>query len=454
MDNKEYIQLLIKNARVAQLKYEKFNQKQVDVLVKAIARVVYDNAVDLARMAVDETQMGLFEDKIKKNKGKANIIWNSLKTKKSVGIISNNPATGIVEVAKPMGVVGVVSPCTNPIVTPMCNAMFALKGRNSIIIAPHPRAKKCAKHLVNLFNEAIKKYDAPENLIQVIDEPTNELTGELMKAVDVIVATGGYGMVKAAYSSGKPAYGVGVGNVQCILDRDIDTKDAITKIITGRTFDNGIICSGEQTIIIHEDDYANVIKELKANGVYYIDGGEEREKLRKAVFVNGVMNKDLVGQSAAKIAEIAGIKLPEGTKMIAVRADGIGRMDLFSKEKMCPVIATYTYKTFKDAIDIAIANLEVEGMGHTIAIHSNNKENIEYAALTVHVCRVLVNQIGATMNGGSFFNGYAATTTLGCGSWGNNSISENFDYKHLINITRISYLLKDVKVPTDQEIWE
>ena len=454
MENKEYIQLLIKNARVAQLKYEKFNQKQVDVLVKAIARVVYDNAVDLARMAVDETQMGLFEDKIKKNKGKANIIWNSLKTKKSVGIISNNPATGIVEVAKPMGVVGVVSPCTNPIVTPMCNAMFALKGRNSIIIAPHPRAKKCAKHLVNLFNEAIKKYDAPENLIQVIDEPTNELTGELMKAVDVIVATGGYGMVKAAYSSGKPAYGVGVGNVQCILDRDIDTKDAITKIITGRTFDNGIICSGEQTIIIHEDDYANVIKELKANGVYYIDGGEEREKLRKAVFVNGVMNKDLVGQSAAKIAEIAGIKLPEGTKMIAVRADGIGRMDLFSKEKMCPVIATYTYKTFKDAIDIAIANLEVEGMGHTIAIHSNNKENIEYAALTVHVCRVLVNQIGATMNGGSFFNGYAATTTLGCGSWGNNSISENFDYKHLINITRISYLLKDVKVPTDQEIWE
>ena len=454
MDNKEYIQLLIKNARVAQLKYEKFNQKQVDVLVKAIARVVYDNAVDLARMAVDETQMGLFEDKIKKNKGKANIIWNSLKTKKSVGIINNNPAIGIVEVAKPMGVVGVVSPCTNPIVTPMCNAMFALKGRNSIIIAPHPRAKKCAKHLVNLFNEAIIKYGAPENLIQVIDEPTVELTNELMKAVDVIVATGGYGMVKAAYSSGKPAYGVGVGNVQCILDRDIDIKDTVSKIITGRTFDNGIICSGEQTIIIHEDDYAKVIDELKANGVYYIDGGEEREKLRKAVFVNGVMNKDLVGQSAAKIAEIAGIKLPEGTKMIAVRADGIGRMDLFSKEKMCPVIATYTYKTFKDAIDIAIANLEVEGMGHTIAIHSNNKENIEYAALTVHVCRVLVNQIGATMNGGSFFNGYAATTTLGCGSWGNNSISENFDYKHLINITRISYLLKDVKVPTDQEIWE
>ena len=454
MDNKEYIQLLIKNARVAQLKYEKFNQKQVDVLVKAIARVVYDNAVDLARMAVDETQMGLFEDKIKKNKGKANIIWNSLKTKKSVGIINNNIETGIVEVAKPMGVVGVVSPCTNPIVTPMCNAMFALKGRNSIIIAPHPRAKKCAKHLVNLFNEAIIKYGAPENLIQVIDEPTVELTNELMKAVDVIVATGGYGMVKAAYSSGKPAYGVGVGNVQCILDRDIDIKDTVSKIITGRTFDNGIICSGEQTIIIHEDDYANVIKELKANGVYYIDGGEEREKLRKAVFVNGVMNKDLVGQSAAKIAEIAGIKLPEGTKMIAVRADGIGRMDLFSKEKMCPVIATYTYKTFKDAIDIAIANLEVEGVGHTIAIHSNNKENIEYAALTVHVCRVLVNQIGATMNGGSFFNGYAATTTLGCGSCGNNSISENFDYKHLINITRISYLLKDVKVPTDQEIWE
>ncbi|HEX7555010.1 MAG TPA: aldehyde dehydrogenase family protein [Leptolinea sp.] len=454
MDNKEYIQILIKNATEAQKKYENFNQQQVDAIVKAIARVVYDNAVELARMAIDETQMGVFEDKVKKNQGKAKIIWNDLKNKKSVGILNYNAVTGVMEVAKPMGIIGMVTPCTNPIVTPMCNAMFALKGRNSIIIAPHPKAKKCARRLVDMFNEAIKEFNAPENLIQIIDEPTIELSTELMKAVDVIVATGGMGMVKAAYSSGKPAYGVGVGNVQCIIDRNVNIQDAISKIITGRTFDNGIICSGEQAIIIHEDDYAGVVKELKENGAYYIEDEEEKEKLRKALFVDGITNRHLVGQSIDKVAEYAGIKIPDQTKLIAVRADGVGKADILSKEKMCPVITTYKYKTFKEAIDIAIANLEVEGKGHTIAIHSNNRENIEYAATTVHVCRVLVNQIGATMNGGSFFNGFTPTTTLGCGSWGNNSISENLGYEHFINITRIGYLLKDVKEPTDQEIWE
>jgi len=454
MDNKEYIQLLMKNATAAQIEYEKFNQQQVDAIVKAIARVVYDNAVELARMAFDETQMGVFEDKIKKNQGKAKILWNSLKDKKSVGIISDNPQTGIVEVAKPMGVIGLVTPCTNPIVTPMCNAMFALKGRNAVIIAPHPKAKKCARVLVDMFNEAIKKLGAPDNLIQVIDEPSSELSGELMKAVDVIVATGGMPMVKSAYSSGKPAYGVGVGNVQTIIDRDVDIVDAVAKVVTSRTFDNGIICSGDQSVIVHEDDYEQVIKELKANGAYCIEDGEEKDKIRKALFGDGHMNKHLVGQSAAKVATLAGINLPEGTRLIAVRADGIGKADILSKEKMCPVLTIYQYKTFTGAIDIAMANLEVEGKGHTISIHSNNKENIESAALVVHVCRVLINQIGATMNGGSFFNGYAATTTLGCGSWGNNSISENLDYKHLINITRIGYYLKDASVPTDKEIWE
>lgn len=454
MDTKETIQFLMKNATEAQIKFEKFNQQQVDAIVKAVARVVYDNAVELARLAIDETQMGVFEDKIKKNRGKANIIWNSLKDKKSVGILNYNEKIGVVEVAKPMGVIGMVTPCTNPIVTPMCNAMFALKGRNSIIIAPHPKAKKCARRLVDLFNEAIGKLDAPENLIQVIDEPSVELSMELMRCVDVIVATGGMPMVKAAYSSGKPAYGVGVGNVQCIIDRNVDIKTAVSKIVTGRTFDNGIICSGEQAIIIHEDDYEEVVNELKANGAYYIEDGEEKEKLRQALFIDGITNRHLVGKPASKVAEYAGINLPGPAKLIAVRADGVGKADILSKEKMCPVIATFKYRTFVEAVDIAIANLEVEGKGHTIAIHSDNKENIEYAATTVHVCRVLVNQIGATMNGGSFFNGFIPTTTLGCGSWGNNSISENLGYENFINITRIGYLLTNVKEPTEQEIWE
>lgn len=453
MDSNEYVQSLVMKSRIAQQEFEKFDQQQVNAIVKAIARYVYDNAVELARMAVDETRMGVFEDKVKKNLGKSKVIWNSIKNKPSVGVIRRDAATGIVEVAKPMGVVGAVTPCTNPIVTPMCNAMFALKCRNSIIIAPHPRAKKCAKYVVDHFNEALKAFNAPENLIQVIEEPSVEMTSQLMKAVDVVIATGGMGMVKSAYSSGKPALGVGAGNVQCIIDQGYDIKAAIPKIIEGRAFDNGIICSGEQTIIAHESDYDAVKYVLKANGAFVIEDAENKEKIRRAMFVDGVMNKNLVGQSAVKVAEAAGIALPEKIKVIAVEADGIGEADVLCQEKMCPVITLIKYQTFSEAIDIAMANLEVEGKGHTISIHSDNDEHLEYAANRVPVSRILVNQICATMNGGSFFNGFAATTTLGCGSWGNNSISENLDYKHLMNITRIGYYNKDATVPSDEEMW-
>jgi succinate-semialdehyde dehydrogenase len=453
MDNKEFVKQLVEQSRKAQKEFESFNQQQVDATVKEIAKVVWDNAEVLAQMAVEETGMGVYEDKVKKNKGKSSIIWNNLKTKKSVGIINVNEETGVVEVARPMGVIGAVAPCTNPIVTPMTNAMFALKSRNSVIIAAHPRAKKCARYLVDKFNEALEKFYAPENLIQVIDEPSVELTSELMKAVDVVVATGGMGMVKSAYSSGKPAFGVGAGNVQCIIDRNVDLKEAIPKIVYGRAFDNGIICSGEQTVIAHEDDYDAVVEELKANGAYYIEDATEREKLINALFIKGVMNKDLVGQSVQKIGEVSGISFPEGTKVIVVKAEGYGQDSLLSKEKMCPVISSYKYSTFKEAVDIAISNLEVEGKGHSISIHSDNNENIEYAANVVPVSRVLINQICSTMNGGSFYNGFAPTTTLGCGSWGNNSISENLDYKHLMNVTRIGYYMKDARVPSEEELW-
>jgi len=306
---------------------------------------------------------------------------------------------------------------------------------------------------VDLFNEAIKQYNVPENLIQVIEEPTVELTGQLMKSVDVVIATGGMGMVNAAYSSGKPAYGVGVGNVQCIIDKDVDISQAIPKIIEGRAFDNGIICSGEQTIIVHVQQYDEVIAELQKNGAYVIQNSYDKEKLRKTLFIDGVMNKNLVGQSAIEVAKAAGITVPLQTKVIAVEADGVGQEDVLCKEKMCPVITIIKYETFSQAVEIAENNLNVEGRGHSVSIHSNNKENIEYAAGKLPVSRVLINQVCATMNGGSFYNGFAPTTTLGCGSWGNNSISENLDYKHLINITRIGYYLKDIKVPTDEEIW-
>jgi succinate-semialdehyde dehydrogenase len=453
MDVKTYIAEYVKRARIAQKEFESYTQEQVDQLVKTIAKTIYDNAEELAKLAVEETGMGNYEDKVQKNKGKARIIWNNLKNKKSVGIINRNEETGIVEIAKPVGVVGAITPCTNPIVTPMCNAMFALKGRNTIIFTPHHRAVRSSTYAVDLINQALKKHNAPENLIQILRERSREHTRELISAVDVVVATGGMGMVKAAYSSGKPAYGVGAGNVQCIIDRDVDFEEAVPKIILGRTFDNGIICSGEQTVIAHEDDYDQVIEIFKKNGAYYVDDPQEKELFRKALFVDGVMNRHAVGQSVQTIAELAGVKVPPETKVILIEADGVGDKDVLCKEKMCPVMATFRYKDFKEAVQIAQKNLDLEGKGHSVAIHSNTKEHIEYAGTVLTISRLVVNQPSATTAGGSFYNGFAPTTTLGCGSWGNNSISENLDYKHLLNISRIGYYKEDAYVPSDEELW-
>lgn len=447
------ITLMMEQARKAQKEFEGFSQEQVDRIVREIGKVVYDNAEELARMAVDETRMGVYDHKVAKNKGKAKVIWNDLKDKRSVGEIFRDPVTNVVEIAKPIGVIGAVTPTTNPIVTPMCNAMFALKGRNSIVIAPHPRAKNCSTETVKRINERIAKLGAPEHLIQIIDEPSIERTNALMQEVDVVVATGGMGMVKAAYSSGKPAFGVGAGNVQVIVDRDIDFNEAASKIIDGRTFDNGIICSGEQSVIAHEDDYSAVIEAFQANGAYYTDNEEEIEKFRQAIFENGHMNKDVVGQSTMKIAELAGVEIPEGTRVILLKASGIGAEDILCQEKMCPVMSTFTYASFDQAVSIAKTNLELEGNGHSAAIHSNSMEHIRIAGEALSVSRLVVNAPSATTAGGSFTNGFSPSTTLGCGSWGNNSISENFTYKHLLNISRIGLLREDVVILPDEQIW-
>ena len=453
MTNADYINHLIENSKSAQASYEKFSQQEVDNIVRALAKSIFDNAEKLAKMAVEETRMGNVRDKVMKKLGKSRIIWNSLKGKKSVGILEYDKTTQIALVAKPMGVIGVITPCTNPVVTPMCNAMFALKGRNSIIIAPHPRAKKCGKFTVDLFNEAVAKYNAPKDLIQTIEEPSKELTQELMEKVDVVVATGGMGMVKAAYSSGKPAFGVGAGNVQVIIDRDADIKEAIPKIITGRAFDNGIICSAEQTVMVPEEKFDEVVAEFKAHNCHFISDKDEKERLRKTLFTEGIPNKDVIGQDVAKIALLAQIKIPSGIKVLIIETDGIGREDVFCKEKMCPVLALTKYKGFQHAVEIAQTNLDFEGKGHSVTIHSNTKENIEYAGINLKVSRILINQICATSNGGSFFNSLTATTTLGCGSWGNNSISENLDYKHLINISRIAYPIEGATMPSDEDLW-
>ncbi len=444
---------MIAQSRTAQKAFEEFSQSQVDLIVREIGKVVYDNAEMLAEMAIEETRMGVYEHKVAKNKGKAKVIWNDLKNKKSVGEIFRDPVTNIVEIAKPIGVVGAVTPTTNPIVTPMCNAMFALKGRNSIIVAPHPRAKNCSSKTVALINERIEKLGAPKGLIQIIDEPSIEKTNELMKVADVVVATGGMGMVKAAYSSGKPAYGVGAGNVQVIVDRDVDFESTAKKIIDGRTFDNGIICSGEQSVIAHNDDFDAVMKSFEKSGAYVVKSSEEKDKFRKAIFSGNHMNKDVVGQSTHKIAEIAGVEIPENTRVILLEADGIGESDILCKEKMCPVMATFKYSDFSQAIQIAKTNLEIEGNGHSAAIHSNTLDNIKKVGEVLSVSRLVVNAPSATTAGGSFTNGFSPSTTLGCGSWGNNSISENFTYKHLLNISRIGLLREGVKILEDEEIW-
>ena len=368
---------LFENARAAQREFElKADQAQVDAAVRAIGKVVYDRAEELAKMAVEESGMGVYEDKVAKCKGKSKNIWNSLKGKKSYGIIEEDKTTGIIKVAKPKGVVGAVTPVTNPVVTPMCNAMFALKGKNAIVIAPHPRTKKLNKYVVDLFRKELAALGLPVDLIQTVEEPTLEGTQEVMKSADVVVATGGGAMVKAAYASGKPALGVGPGNVQVILDRGIDYDEAAKKIIAGRIFDNGIICSGEQSAIIPQENYDEVIAAFVKNGAYYIDNPEDVQKFADAIFPDGAISKYVVGQSVQKIAGLAGVKVPEGTKMVLLKARGIGKADVLCKEKMCPFMIAIPYNKFSDAMEIAYTNLCYEGKGHTCAIHSGDMEHV------------------------------------------------------------------------------
>jgi len=453
MDNQLVIDRLMQRARAAQEIIAAYPQKKIDEIVRMFAKVIYDNAKLLARMAVNETGMGVYEDKIAKNMGKARILWNDLKDKKSIGILEENKETCITLLAKPMGVVGAVTPCTNPIVTPMCNAMFALKGGNTIIIAPHPRGKKCAARMAELYYTELDKMGVPRDIFLVVEEPSIELTNLLMKNVDVAIATGGGGMVKAAYSSGKPSFGVGPGNVQGLIDTDADIEKAVSNMITSRIFDNGIICSGTQTLIAPAAKYDEIIKEFKKQGAYYIDDQETVDKFRMALFPNGQIDKDSVGRDVQTIAKMAGIEVPKNTRVIIIKPQTFGKNDFLSREKMCPVMTAYAYSTWEDAVEIACRNLMFEGAGHSVDIQSNNRAHIEYAGLKLPVSRILVNQICATMNGGSFMNSLAPTTTLGCGSWGNNSISENLSYYHLFNKSRIATVKPNWKQPDDDEIF-
>ncbi len=450
----DQVQQLVAKARVAQAAFESFSQEQVDAIVRDFGKYVYDNAEAIAWAAHRETGLGVFEDKIVKAKSKARTIWNNLKGKKSRGIIGEDPDANLVLVAKPMGVVAAVCPVTNPIVTPMCNAMFALKAGNAVIFAPHPKAEAATRDLTQAYREILEKHGAPEDLVQMVTNGSVETTQALMRAVDVVVATGGGAMVKAAYSSGKPSYGVGAGNVPVVIDRDADLQDAAEKIVAGASFDNGIICSHEQFVLTPAERYQDTIEEFLATGrVWFTADKEQVQKLREAVFPGGHLNKDVVGKSAREIAAKSGIDIPDSVRVILVPADGAGTEDVLAKEKLCPVVAILPYGTFEDAVAKAKANLLVEGAGHTAALHSNDEEHIRYMGLALPISRLVVNQASALTAGGSLTNGFAPTTTLGCGSWGGNSISENLDYKHLMNVSRIGKVITHKKVPTDEEIW-
>jgi succinate-semialdehyde dehydrogenase len=448
------VEELVAKARAAQAVFEAFTQEQVDAIVRDIAKYVYDNAEPLARMAVDETGIGVFEDKILKNKGKARVIWNNLKDKKSRGVIGEDTETNLTLVAKPMGVVGAVTPVTNPIVTPMCNGMFALKAGNAVIFAPHPKAQKCTELLTDEFMKIVKAHGGPDHLIQTIKNGSVEKTQELMSSVDVVVATGGPGMVKAAYSSGKPSFGVGAGNVPVIIDRGVDLKDAVDKIVTGASFDNGIICSHEQFVLTPEEDYQQTLDLFEATGKVWITHDEDEiQKLRETVFPDGHLNRDVVGKSPREVGALAGVDVPANVRIILLPAKGAGEADLLAKEKLCPVVAILPYKSFDDAVAKAKANLMVEGAGHSAALHSNDDAHIRSAGVALPISRLVVNQPSSLTAGGSLTNGFAPTTTLGCGSWGGNSISENLDYKHLMNVSRIGKVIVNKHVPTDEEIW-
>ncbi len=445
---------LIAKGRAAQAVFELFSQEQVDFIVRDIGKYVYDNAELLARMAVDETGIGNFEDKVTKKKGKARAIWNSLKGKKSRGIIDEDTENNLIYVAKPMGVVGAVTPITNPVVTPMCNGMFALKTGNAVIFAAHPKAQGCAEHLTEAFMAIVKAHGGPDDLIQVVRNGSITKTQQLMESVDVVVATGGGAMVKSAYSSGKPSFGVGAGNVPVIIDRGIDLGAAVDKIVTGASFDNGIICSHEQFVLAPEEQFDETVRAFTATGkVWYTDDQAQIQALRDVVFPGGHLNKDVVGISAREVGAMAGIDVPASARLIMLPAKGAGEDDILAREKLCPVVAILPYESFEDAVQKAKANLLVEGAGHSAALHSDDDAHIRHAGLELPISRLVVNQPSSLTAGGSLTNGFAPTTTLGCGSWGGNSISENLDFKHLMNVSRIGQVIAGKKVPTDEEIW-
>ena len=425
----------------AQEVFATYSQEKVDKIFKAAALAANKQRIPLAKMAVEETGMGIVEDKVIKNHYAAEYIYNAYKDTKTCGVIEEDKAFGITKIAEPIGVVAAVIPTTNPTSTAIFKTLLALKTRNAIIISPHPRAKNCTIAAAKVVLDAAVEAGAPEGIIGWIDVPSLELTNEVMKNADIILATGGPGMVKAAYSSGKPAIGVGAGNTPVIMDESCDIKMSVSSLIHSKTFDNGMICASEQSVIIDEKIYAEAKKEFIARGCY-VCNAEETEKVRKTIIINGALNAKIVGQKAVTIAKLAGFDVPESTKILIGEVESVELEEEFAHEKLSPVLAMYKAKNFDDAVTKAETLVADGGYGHTSSLYINvgtGKEKIRQFSAAMKTCRILINTPAAHGGIGDIYNfKLAPSLTLGCGSWGGNSVSENVGVKHLINIKTVA----------------
>ena len=437
----ESFQAAFARVRAAQKKFSTYSQEQVDKIFTAAAMAANRERISLAKLAVEETGLGLVEDKVIKNHLASEFVYNTHRDMKTCDVIEEDTAGGMQKIASPVGVVAAVIPTTNPTSTAIFKALLALKTRNGIIISPHPRAKNSTIAASKIVLEAAVKAGAPEDIIAWIDVPSLELTNTLMSTADIILATGGPGMVKAAYSSGKPALGVGAGNTPAIIDESADIVLAVNSIVHSKTFDNGMICASEQSVIVLDKIYAKVKNEFIKRGCYFLTP-DETEKVRKTIIINGALNAKIVGQSAHRIAELAGVTVDPKTKILIGEVESVELTEEFAHEKLSPVLAMYKAKTFDEALDKAYALIEDGGLGHTSSIYINElteTDKLNKFKLMMKTCRILVNTPSSHGGVGDVYNfRLAPSLTLGCGTWGGNSISENVSAKHLLNIKTVA----------------
>ncbi|GAB1433691.1 aldehyde dehydrogenase family protein [Spirochaetota bacterium] len=450
----ELIDSLVKRARAAQEQIEFWSQEKVDEMVAAVGWEVYklEHAEACARLAADETEMGVYEHKLNKHRKKTLGTLNELNGLKTTGVIEENKAKGLIKIAKPIGVIGALTPVTNASSTITCNGIPALKTKNAIIFAPHPKAKATCELTAEYMRAGLRKVGAPEDLVLNIKEPTIELSQELMKAVDLVIATGGAQLVKVAYSSGKPAYGVGAGNATVVVDETADLKDAATKIRDGKIFDNATSCSSENSLVLQESIYDSMVKNLQELGGHLCNA-EEKEKLKKLMWPDGVhMGRQHVGQHAQKIASLAGIKVGPEVCFLMVKGEAVGASDPFSGEKLSPVLTLWKYGKFKEAIDYVRDITRFSGYGHSCGIHTKKDEHMLELASHARVSRMMVRQTQPYGNSGNYDNGMPWGLTLGCGSWGGNATTENIHWKHMINTTWVSMPIPAI-VPDEDKIF-